>query len=92
MLVDAGDCAILDSDEAKRIWPHENTCGLKYLVDIDNNLLFHFPEQWSNDQIWYALGFANSVSRNLCDGKRRIQTEISQMNYVVQSPRLLRSV
>lgn len=68
------DCSILTDIEAEGILPGLNHSGLKQLVDQYENVVQSFPVEWTNEQIWFALAFANKAVENTLE---TVETRLS---------------
>ena len=53
------DCKILRGNEAKEAFPERDN-NMAKLIDQDGELLFQFPGDWTDRQIWHALCFVNA--------------------------------
>ena len=53
------DCTILRGDEAKAAL-HSETNDNAVLVDEEGDIIFQFPNDWTDKQIWHALLFVNA--------------------------------
>lgn len=62
MFRDINDCFIVEGEEAQSLFPELNTSGLKILIDENQTFLYRFPKSWTDDQVWHALSFVNSVT------------------------------